>query len=90
MSDWSSSWKCYTVIHDKIKCNICGLEACDETELAKAHANLEKIIIEGLREIENENRIDGDSQSNLSGQYFTNEEIDFPIRKICNQVIYSV
>jgi len=69
---------------------MCGVETRDETELAIAHANLEKIIIEGLREIENENRIDEDIQSNLSGQYFTNEEIDFPICKICNQVIYDV
>jgi len=69
---------------------MCGLETRDETELAKVHANLEKTIIEVLREIENENRIDEDSQNNLSGQYFTNEEIDFPICKICNQVIYGL
>ena len=89
MSDWTSSWNCYIVTHDnKIKCDICGLETCDETEMEKAYSTLEKI--RNLREIENKNRIEEDSRSNLSGQYFTNEEKDFPICKICNQIIYGV
>jgi len=65
MSDWTSSWKCYTVTHDnKIKCDICGLETYDE--MAKAHSTLKKKI-KNLREIENKNRIDEDSRSNCPG-----------------------